>query len=177
VAEELAIRFTDARGKLSPLAGQRLRDCEAKLFGDIARDHSVSLADISEARTHLGDPHLDPAVHIPLATLYALVVLGIVRRLHRRFSRDEKTAAIFTALFLSLVLGASVVMVGNLWSGVVNMVRLGTTHMSYRAARLGWRAHTNLVFITSALLFLLVVLLSYRVELAGDDSAEPQSLR
>src|SRR3989442_15460309 len=48
VAEELAIRFTDARGKLNPLAGQRLRDCEAKLFGDIARNHSVSLADISE---------------------------------------------------------------------------------------------------------------------------------
>jgi hypothetical protein len=42
--------------------------------------------------------------------------------------------------------------------------------MSYRAAGIGWREHTHLVFITSALLFLLVVLLSYRVELSGDES-------
>src|SRR5207244_12348736 len=107
VAEELAIRFTDARGKLSPLAGQRLRDCEAKLFGHIARDHSVSLAEISEARTHLGDRHWDPAIHIPLAAIYTLVVLGIVRRLRRRFARDEKTAALYTALFLAPVLGVA----------------------------------------------------------------------
>src|SRR5437867_3810499 len=70
VAEELAIRFTDARGKLSPLAGQRLKECEAKLFANIARHHSVSLTEISEARTLLGDWQWDPAVHIPLVTIY-----------------------------------------------------------------------------------------------------------
>jgi hypothetical protein len=175
VAEELAIRFTDARGKLSPLAGQRLRDCEAKLFGEIARNHSVSLTEISETRTHLGDWRWDPAVHIPLATIYPVAVLVVVRRLRNRFARDEKLAIICTALFLSLMFGAAVLAVGNVWAAVVNMVRLGNTHMSYRAGRVGWREYTNLAFVTSALLFLLAVLLSYHVELPDNDFAAPRN--
>jgi predicted PurR-regulated permease PerM len=130
------------------------------------------MADINAARAHLGDWHLDPAVHIPLATVFPLVVFATVRRLRRRFTRDEKLATAVTALFLALLIGVSVVMVGNFWEGMVNMVRLGTTHMSYRAARIGWREHTPLVFITSALLFLLFVLLSYRIELPGEHSSQ-----
>src|SRR5438309_1054861 len=106
VAEELAVRYADARGKLRPLYVQTRRDCEAKLFGAIAQSHGVTLAKIDQARQRLADRGWDPAVHLPLAVFYVAAALAMARRIRHRFPGDERAAAILTTLFVSVGLGA-----------------------------------------------------------------------
>jgi hypothetical protein len=171
--EELAIRFTDAQGKLSPLAGQRLRDCEAKLFGAIAANHGLTLAQVGEVRKRLDDWRFDPLVQFPLAAVYIAAMAAIARRIRRRFARDEWIPALAATLATSLALGVSILIVGHLWHGLVEMIRVGNTHMSYRALRLGWGRYSHHVFAVVVLMFWCVVLASYGVSARSGKTPRP----
>ena len=138
------------------------RDCEAKLFSAIAHGHGVGLADVAQARERLSAWRPDPIVHVPVAAFCVAAMAAVARRIRRRFPRDEKAAAIGATLFASVMLGVVVVSVGEIWGAVVEMMRVGDTHMSYRAARIGWRGHGAEVFALAALLFWFVVIVHYR---------------
>jgi len=162
IAEELAMRYADAHAD-SRGAHSRLRsECEAKLFDVLAQSHGVPLAKISQARQQLDRAAWDAAVHLPLGVGYVAAAIFLARRIRRRFPRDEKIPAVVATLIASVAIGVVFVVLGHLWDGLIEMIRLGNTHMSYRAERLGWREHSEKVFALAVLLFWCVVLASYQ---------------
>jgi hypothetical protein len=172
IAEELAIRFTDAQGKLNPLAGQRLRECESRLFAVIAANRGLTVADVIETRKGLSEWRWDSLVHLPLITTYIIAMIAIVQRIHRRFTADEWGAAVVATLATSLALGVSILVIGHLWHGLIEMIRVGNTHMSYRAFRLGWRQYSLHVFLMVVLSCWAMVLASYLLPRSAKTSAE-----
>jgi hypothetical protein len=160
IAEELGIRYDDSRLALGPArAGwPRTRDeCDTKLFNVIGTTHAVTLSDVRQARERLAARQWDPVVHVPLSAVYGLVAVATARRIRSRFP-DEKPAAIVAVLFASVVASAGLVVLGHLWAGAVEMIRVGNDHMSYRAARLGWQEHGALVFALGTVTFWLAAL-------------------
>jgi hypothetical protein len=168
VAEELGIRYSDATGLAGrPSSAQRgmtLEECNAKLFNAIAHTHSITSADVLHARERLDALRWDPAIHLPLAGFFVLVTFAMARWIRNRFSRDEKPAAIVATLFVSATIGGLMLALGHLWGGVVEMIRVGDMHLSYRTARLGWRHYSAEVLAAAVMLFWVVVLLSYRLQ-------------
>ena len=168
VAEELGIRYSDATGVAgrpsTAQPGMTLEECTAKLFSAIARTHSITYADVLHARERLDAVRWDPAIQLPVAGSYVLVTFAVARWIRNRFSRDEKPAAIAATLFASAAIGGLVLALGHLWGGVVEMIRVGDMHLSYRTARLGWRHHSEEVLAAAVLVFWMVVLLSYKLQ-------------
>ena len=166
VAEELGIRYDDSRrAQGTPAPGKPLTrdECDTALFNEIAASHAVSLDDVRDARRRLARETWNPAMYLPLAALYAVTALTTARRIRRRFHwPDEKAAVIVAATLLtSVVMSASLLPLGHLWGGVVEMVRVGNQHMSYRADRLGWRGYDREVFILGVLLVWSFVLIQH----------------
>jgi len=164
VAEELGIRYSDsrvARGTAPPEWARTRDDCDTRLFNEIAHTHSISLADVRDARHHLARDW-DLAAYLPLVALYAVAALIMARRIRNRFFwPEEKLAVIVATLLASAAISAPLVPLGHLWGGVVEMIRVGDMHMSYRADRLGWRGHDAEVFALGVVLFWSIVLLHH----------------
>lgn len=167
VAEELAIRYDDLRPAGGPAAPDKPRtrdDCDTKLFNEIAHAHAVGLADVREARQRLARGEWDPAIYLSFVALYGLAAFAIARRIRNRFSwSDEKPATIAATLFASAAVSVPSVTLSHLWAGLVEMIRVGDTHMSYRAGRLGWHGHETEVFALGVVLFWSIVLVYYQV--------------
>jgi hypothetical protein len=163
VAEELAMRYADSRFDSKSAHGRLRSECEAKLFEHIARSHNVTPSDVEYARRELALDVWDPPVHLPIAAFYITAALLLARSVRRRFPSDEKVPAVVTTLFISVVLALGVQVLGHLWDGVIEMIRVGDTHMSYRLQRLGWRRYSMDVFLFAMVAFWCVVWLSYRL--------------
>ena len=163
IAEELAIRYADSRSNSKSAHGQNRSSCEASLFGSIEQSHSVTAADIANARHLLSRGAFDPPVHIPLAAFYIAGALLAADRIRRRFPADEKAPAILATIFASVALAIVILVLGHLWDGIVEMIRVGNTHMSYRVDRLGWREHSEEVFAAAVVVFWCVVLAGYKL--------------
>ena len=165
-AEELGVRYEDSRlrrGAAAPGSPQTRDDCDGRLFAVIAQNHDIALADVHAARQTLDRFGWDPLVHVPLAGVYILLTIGFARAIRHRFSSEEAAAAVFSTVFVSVVLGGLMLGLGQLWDGFVEMARVGNQHLTYRALRLGWRQHSWLVFIAATVSFWVAVLLMYRI--------------
>jgi hypothetical protein len=179
VAEELSIRYADRTSGRRPVSvlglhmrtgmtasGQllpRLRDeCSTTLFGTIADTHGLTRPDVLAARLRLGDKGADLAVNGPMAMLYGLVAVAAIRRVRRRFQSDEKWASLVALALASVMVSASIVLVGHLWAGAVEAVRLGNEHLSYRAERLSWPQHRLDLFVLGVVAFWVLALLHRR---------------
>ena len=162
IAEELAMRYADARSYSRAEHGRNRSGCEATLFARIEHTHRIDAADIAAARQQLSEAGWDAPVHVPLAALYIAAAFAAARRIRHRFGADEKAPATLATCFVSVVLGLVFLVLGHLWDGVIEMVRVGNTHMSYRVERLGWRESWDEVFVSSVLVFWCTVLLHYR---------------
>ncbi len=147
IAEELAMRYADANFDSKGSHGQLRSDCETKLFTLIAQRYGVFITEVEHARRELDAGVWDPPVHLPLVAFYFAAALLLARHVRRRFPRDETFPAAVATLFASLSIAIVFQMLGHLWDGVIEMIRLGNTHMSYRAERLGWRAYSEEVFV------------------------------
>jgi len=167
VAEELGIRYDDsrrARGAPSPGKPVKRDECDTALFNEIAARHAVRLDDVREGRRRLAEGSWNPAMYLPLAALYAVAALTTARRIRRRFYGPDEKAAVLVATFAaSVAISASLLPLGHLWGGIVEMVRVGNQHMSYRADRLGWRGYDREVFTLGVLLFWSLVLIQHGV--------------
>jgi hypothetical protein len=53
----------------------------------------------------------------------------------------------------SIAVGAAIVVAGGLWSGVVEVVRVGNEHLANRAALITWPARAPGVFLASVVTF------------------------
>jgi hypothetical protein len=160
-AEELAIRYADGRYDSKGAHGRFRSECEAKLFTLLANAHQVSVTDVSAAREQLARNSFDAPVHVPLVAFYLAAVLLASRRIRHRFPSDEGVAITVTSVFVGVGIGVVMVVLGHLWDGIIEMLRVGNTHMSYRAERLGFREHTAKVFGVALVLFWCAVLAAY----------------
>lgn len=160
-AEELAMRYADNRYDSKAAHGRLRSECEAKLFMLLQEIHSVRATDVSAEREQLARNSFDAPVHVPLIAFYVAVVLWTTRRIRRRFASDERTAIAVTSVFVGVGIAVVVVVLGRLWDGTIEMLRVGNTHMSYRAERLGFREHTAKVFGGAIVLFWYAVLAAY----------------
>jgi hypothetical protein len=174
VAEELGVRYADHAADRQPIsilgiqfrarltAGggilQRLRtECSGKLFGEIEEIHSVTTTDVRVAQAQLANKGADLPVNVPMVALFAIVATRCSRWIRERFGPEERIARLFAVLVMSLMVSAAINLIGQIWGGVVEMVRLGDEHLSYRAARLSWRQHIAGVFLIQIVAFWIVM--------------------
>ena len=74
----------------------------------------------------------------------------VVARWMRSRIVDEGLAVQLVAVFLvSIAIGAAVVIVGGVWSGVSEIVRVGNEHLSFRASRIGWPRRAPVWFLAT----------------------------
>jgi hypothetical protein len=158
VAEDLAIRHADdLRG---PHSGHfegmaeygRLRDqYMEEQFKSVAARHGVSEAQVRESLTHR-PPGVDLLVMLSFAALYALIAGVVARQLH----------SIVMTAYVSIVLSAASVLLGEQWAGLVESLRLGTGHLSYRADRIPWSHHRLSLFVACVALYWFVAIVRSR---------------
>jgi hypothetical protein len=179
-AEEIAIHYADvtrgirsgAYGGPDQYRGARER-CLAALARDIAADHGIQPAQVLAAvgrRDHL----LDAVVLLLIAALHALAADRFLRRLFATYLPDEIAPALIGAAAGAIGLSAAGVVVGGLSASIVEMIQLGDTHLSYRADRIPWTAHSLPLFAAAIVVFALIA--TVRWTRAARPSASPSTL-
>jgi hypothetical protein len=163
-AEELAIRYADrAAGwrmvdtfgivsrhgglkdrNAAPLAHQK---CIATLFDTIARTHGVTVADIDGVRPRLMERGIDWPVTVPVALLFAFALRRFTRWLRNRFETDEWVGWVVATVIGSIMVTTVTLAIGAAWAVLVEIVRLGNEHVSYRARGGSLRANFLIMFV------------------------------
>jgi hypothetical protein len=147
-AEELAVRYMDARrrsqsGQLKPgrSPSEVMNTCRDSLLQQIRTSHNVPWKEVLQffGRRSLA---IDLAVILPFLLLYGLLATLLAGWLRRRYPpEDSMMAALAMAVLFSLVFGVGGLLLGEVWSGTAESLRVGTGHLSYRADRLPWAQH------------------------------------
>lgn len=161
-AEDLAIRYADSccglrsRNLEGIEYGQARDTCMAALFQKVGSMHKVPE---EEVRRSLGRRRasFDLAVIVSFAFLYGWGASLLARWLYQRYGPSEglPTIVVMTVL-LSILASIAGVMLGEVWSGIWEIHRLGNDHISYRAARIPWSRHRLGLFVAGAAAFLLI---------------------
>ena len=160
-AEDLAIRYADARG-LTPGWREVRIGCEATLFAGVAEQHGVPMAELTRVRGELANRFFDPAVHLPMLLLTLVLSNGVSQTIKRRFSRDERPAFAAAAVFASIFVAALVVFAGHVLSAVLEVYRIGNGHLSYRASRIPWSHQWTQVFCAVCAVSVFAALMRFR---------------
>lgn len=170
-AEDVAIRWADTHFHLLPEWEARENECMEALFDGVAKHHGVDVAVVRHYSVKR-DIVLDSAVVLSFGALYAVVAFIFAGRIRRRFPAGEPG---YWVMALTMAIGISLagVMIGILWSIVVDEVRLGSGHLSYRMDRILFRQHWVMFFVCGVAIFLLVSLLRSRFK--ADDYAPEQT--
>lgn len=163
IAEDLAIRFGDARWAPGPVRAQgRHEQCLAPTLSQIASRHDVPLGTVLAARESLSDRGVDPAVNVPVGLFSVFLGLFVVRRLTRRFAyKEELLANVVASVLASAMVGVVTLAFGRLWEGGVEIIRLGNDHLSYRGLRLQWTQHPLELLAAGVAVFWVVWLACY----------------
>lgn len=133
-------------------------ECEKRLIDAVARTHGVGVGDVALARDRIPEKGLDLPVNVPVAVLFVFTVLAAARAIERRF-RDETVPAIVTLTIASILLSGLFVLVGEFWTSILQMIRVGSQHVGGRVARLPWKRHEEQIFVIGLVLFWTVMLL------------------
>jgi hypothetical protein len=165
-AEDLAIRFADSHygthsGHFSGFDeyGRKREQCMAALFEVIGKTHGVTQAQVRESLAHRRTS-LDLAVILSFAVLYGFAASVMARRVWRRFPPEEgwivgAAATLVTSAFVSM----AGILVGEVWSEVLEQFRLGNGHLSYRADRIPWHQHRLGLFVCGVVIFWIIAAL------------------
>jgi hypothetical protein len=138
-------------------SGESQEACEARLIDVVARTHGVSAADFLQARERIPDKGLDLAVNVPMAALFLIAAWLVVRAVQRRFAGD-KVPIVITLVLASVVLSWLFVMLGEFWTSILQMIRVGSQHVGGRIQRLPWLQHQRQIFAIGVTVFWAVVL-------------------
>jgi hypothetical protein len=160
-AEELAIRYSDPLRKAEGLteAREKRMQCMETLFATIATLHSVTKDDVRHAASER-DWRIDFAlVILPMVLAFALFAHHLCGRVFDAV--DARSTATITVLILSVLVSFCGVMVGEMWAGAVEIIRIGNAHMAFRTARIPWSKEREYLFAGGLLLFWLTAALRY----------------
>jgi hypothetical protein len=155
VAKDLGIRYADASGPPRPTPeGQRARDlCTGRSFAEIARAHHLSVPEVTAMRT-ARELWIDVlAVFLPTATLFAIVSLFLVSKIIGRHGPDERGGAAAVLTVLAPLAAGVAVALTQIWGVMVEQLRLGNGHISYRAFELPATRHGWLLWVLALALF------------------------
>jgi hypothetical protein len=148
VAEELVDRYRFHQPNDQPA-------CEKRLADAVARTHSVNVNDVVRARDHIPERGLNLDVNLPMGLLFIPAVLAVIGRIERRFG-DEAWPAMVALVIASLVVSALFVLVGEFWTSILQMIRVGSQHVGGRVARLPWKRHEPQIFLVFIVTFWIV---------------------
>jgi hypothetical protein len=156
-AEELAIRHADVtRGQKSghfvsfAVYHATREACMDRLFDQVSRQHGLPIADVRAAvRQRILSSDL--LVFGSYLLFFTLIVSAHVPLLTGRFVCDGMGVWLVAVTLVALGFGLIGSFGGAVWTVTSEMVRLGDTHMSYRAFRGGpWPHYTATRFIACA---------------------------
>ena len=164
-AEDVAIRWADKYYGHLPEYEARRNECMQTLFAGVAKHHSVDDALVRQYSVER-DAVADSAVVLTFAVLYALVAYALAGRICRQYSAAEVG---FWVMTFTLAIGISLVglLMGSLWSIVIEGVRLNSGHISYRMDRIPFRQHLVVLFVCGFAIFVLATLV--RARFRNDD--------
>lgn len=159
-AEDVAIRWADSHFHLLPEWDARQNECMESLFDGVAKHHGLDVALVRQYRLER-DVVLDSATILGLGVLYTFVAYVIAGRIRRRFPLDEPG---FWVMTITMAIGISLagVMIGSLWSIVIEEVRFNSGHLSFRMNRIPFREHWVVLFICGFAIFVLASLVRSR---------------
>jgi len=159
-AEDLSIRWADKYFGLRPEYGARRDECMQSLFSGVASHHGVDVNLVRQYSTER-DIVVDSATILSFGILYLAAVYYVVGKIRRRFSADE--AVNFWILTLVMSVGVSLIglLVGNLWSIVIETYRL-SVHLSYRMNRIPFRQYWFVYLLCGILAFWLIAFIRSR---------------
>ncbi len=137
--------------------------CEVRLLEAVVRTHSVANADVAHARERVSDRGLNLPVYVPVAALFICSVVVVTRRVERRFS-GETLPTIITLAIASVALSVLFVLIGEFWTSVLQMIRVGSQHVGGRVARLPWKQHEPEILVIGIFVFWTVLLVRRRYD-------------
>ena len=160
LAEDLAIRYVDAHN--GPHSGHfeswaaynTARDhCQDSLFAKVAGTDGVTGDQVRDALTQRPTA-FDLSVGLSFAIIYFLLANAMARRFWRHFAAQDGLIAGFAASgVVSAMFSAAGVLVGEIWSGLAENIRVGNGHLSYRSDRIPWHHHHISFFLIGLALF------------------------
>ena len=161
-AEDMAIRWADQHFGHRPEWDQRCAECVETLFQGVAEHHGVDIALVREYSRDR-DVLVDAPVLVSFGIVYIFAVYLLMGRIIRRFPPGEPGLWIITS---TMAAGVSLVgvLVGGLWSIVIEELRLNSGHLSYRMNRIPFRQHWAMLFVCGFVVFGLVALLRSRIK-------------
>jgi hypothetical protein len=128
----------------------------ARLFQIVGSNHGVTEEQVRWHLTHRRT-ELDLAVILAFIALYALAAIVIVRGVCRRNThRQETWGWVVMMVYTSVIASAIGVLLGEVWSDLMENIRLGTGHLSYRVERIPWSHHRLGMFAGGVVLFWLL---------------------
>ena len=160
-AEDLAIRWADKYYSLQPQYDSRREGCMDSLFKGLADNHRVDV-DLVRQYSRERDMVVDSAAILSFGLLYLAFVFYLIGKLQRRFSEDESVNFWAVTIVLSVGGGLVGLLVGNLWSIVIETYRLNSAHLSYRMNRLPFRQYWFVCLLVGILSFWLIAFIRSR---------------
>ena len=132
------------------------------LFKIIGSSHGVSQEQIRQSLTHRR-ADLDLAVIMSFIVVYMWAANVTVRRIYGHYAgHGEMSDWLVMAVYTSVIASAVGVFLGEQWSGLMENIRLGNGHLSYRVERIPWVHHRLEIFVGGAVLFLSLAALRRR---------------
>lgn len=147
------------------------RVCEATLTATVARGHDVTVADVEQAAARIPAKGLNLRVNVPVALLFLYVVLFSVRSIQRRFAGEPIPVSI-TLVMASVLVSGLFVMVGEFWTSILQMIRVGSFHVGGRVRELPWPRHEREIFLIGVAAFWVVALFRTAALRRVDESPE-----
>jgi hypothetical protein len=167
LAEDAAVRYADVhRGPRSGAyvgreAYQEIRDsCMTELFEALATHHGVTVAQVRDS-VYYRRTSVDVLILTSFIALYLVAANAMVRWLSQ--SAFFEVAGLRWAATSVAACGAAVVglVLFGFYFAAFEMIRIGNTHMSYRAWRHPWVQHTGEFLVGGVILFVLLAVYRY----------------
>lgn len=164
LAEELGIRHGDSfRGEVALEETHRRREqCTEASIATIMRLHGVGRPEIA-AVTGAREIWIDIAiVFLPVVFVFGLASDRIARHVVRAFDVQDRWNRLLSLVALAPVVAVCGLMFVQLWEWLVEWIRLGDSHLSYRAFRLPGQRHAVMIWLFGMAIFACVAVLRYR---------------
>jgi hypothetical protein len=137
-----------------------------KLFSAISTRHGVQV-DVVRAYRLRRNRLTDATVIGVFALLYCWVAYLAVGVIIRRFGFDRAAVLMVAIVAVSLPVAWAGMMLGEVWSILMEVMRLGRGHLSYRTERIPWVQHRSAAFVCGILAFWLIAVLRHRANDQG----------